>query len=364
MTRKSSTDQVLPATPTAFLQEAVRQVPALRYAIGVGGIAAVVSVVLTAWKLEPQTAILGGLVVFAGMVVLVIFAALSRTGPRVLRPLALTLAWSFLVIALGVAVLFVSCAFYDRPKNLPCLLRGEGCPKPDRGKDDGELRAMQHPKERAQAEAALVDFYAGRYEKLYDQFAPAVREAFSFVQFRNNGRRQVAQVRGGPLHRKFVLDQVTAGFLTIAFEAEFDEVSTWMEGVTFARTPKGWELYQFNIQPATWKNAAGNAKVLAETDPTVILERLQTGKSTPDTIVGYWIPLSTWRSRVVAVASKHGERTCDVELRAGGSVLLAKNLLGGCGLERGTDLDIWGKLVAASGQRLEVDEVRFQLAGT
>jgi len=114
-----------PSTPIGFLQLATHQVPAIRYAIGVGGIAAVVAIVLTGWKLEPQTAIFGTLIVLVFMVVLVAFAALSKAGSPVLRPLAMFLAWAFLLLAVAVAIPFVGCAFFDTPKTLPCLLRGE-----------------------------------------------------------------------------------------------------------------------------------------------------------------------------------------------------------------------------------------------
>lgn len=97
----------------------------MRYALGVGGLAAVVAIALIKWKLEAQTAVFGGLIVLAFMVVLVIFAVLAGLKPGALKPLALVLAWSFLVLMVAVAVLFVSCAFFNRPKSLPCLLRNE-----------------------------------------------------------------------------------------------------------------------------------------------------------------------------------------------------------------------------------------------
>ncbi|MGL6475797.1 hypothetical protein ACSZNN_13020 [Aeromonas hydrophila] len=123
------------STPIGFLQLAIRQVPAVRFAIGVGGIAAVVAIVLIGWKLEPQTAIFGTLVVLIFMVVLVAFAALSKAGSPVLRPLAMFLAWAFLSLAVAVAILFVSCAFFDTPKTLPCLLQSE-CGSPDPSASD------------------------------------------------------------------------------------------------------------------------------------------------------------------------------------------------------------------------------------
>ncbi len=108
-----------------MIRAGLKAVPAIKYALGVGGIAAVVSISLVAWKLPPSTAILGVLVLIGFMVVLVIFAALAGMRPKALRPLALCLAWAFLILAIGVASLFVSCAFFDKPKSLPCLLQGQ-----------------------------------------------------------------------------------------------------------------------------------------------------------------------------------------------------------------------------------------------
>ena len=114
-------------TPSAVLRAAIQQVPALKYALGVGGLAAVVAIALLGWQLPPQHAILGALVVIVLMVVLVIFAALAKAKTRALQPLALVLAWSFLAVTVSVTLLFVSCAFFDRPKSLPCLVDASKC---------------------------------------------------------------------------------------------------------------------------------------------------------------------------------------------------------------------------------------------
>jgi hypothetical protein len=103
----------------------VSAVPAVKYALGVGGIAAVVAIVLLGWKLEPATAVFGTLIVLIFMVLLIIVAALAAQRPGAIGPLALFLAWAFLVLTVCVAVLVVSCAFFDKPKTLPCLLKNQ-----------------------------------------------------------------------------------------------------------------------------------------------------------------------------------------------------------------------------------------------
>jgi hypothetical protein len=112
-------------TPAGMLRAAVKTVPAMRYAVGVGALASVVAIVLLGWKLKAQDAIFGSLIVLVLMVVLVVFAALAGMGGATLHLPALFLAWSCTSLTVGVAILFVSCAFFDKPKTLPCLLQND-----------------------------------------------------------------------------------------------------------------------------------------------------------------------------------------------------------------------------------------------
>ena len=357
-------------TPQALLRHAVSEVPALRYAMGVGGVAAIVSIILTGWKLEPGTAVAGGLVVFIAMVALVIFSALSRTGPRLLKPLALFLAWSFLILTVAVSGLFVSCAFFDKPKALPCLLgncEGPGSagsdPVEELGKqvtpEPDEPKASDYATEVSASKKLLSKIYGGEFQTAYDQFAQAVRDSMSFVQFRDAGRRQFAQVSGGPLHRKLKFHNEQAGYLVVAFESEFDEMSLWLEGVTFVKTPVGWEPYRVDIQPSAWAQAGPRARVLPDSSPRALITRVDRESLDPATLVGSWLPPSGWRARAVATLSKKGERTCDVELSSGPVNLVARALLGGCGLARGTSIEVVGKLTAINAQKIELSDVRF-----
>src|SRR2546428_4094488 len=88
--------------PRRPLREAIAAVPSVGYALGLGGVAAILAIVLTGPKLDPQTAIWGILLVFIGMVVLVVFSALARTGDAIALP-ALVLCWAFLGLTIGAA---------------------------------------------------------------------------------------------------------------------------------------------------------------------------------------------------------------------------------------------------------------------
>lgn len=346
---------MLPTTPATLLREAVRQVPSLRYAIGVGGVAAVVSIVLTAWKLPPQAAIVGGLIVLVAMVVLVVFANLSRTGPQVLRPLSLFLGWAFLLITVSTAVLFVSCAFFDRPKKLACLF--SPC-----GDDDDPSQRSSFSKEVARAKLVLADLYGGRFQNVYDLLTANIQGGMSFVNFKNVSMRTLAQVSGGPLHRKLTMPpQAQAGTLVVAFESEFDEKSTWFENIGYVRTPRGWELAAISFAPISWSAATGTSKILAETDPSQVLEHIRTGIAEAGYFAGRWLPGAGWRARFNHVIARKAERTCDIELVSGPVTLLGRDVLGGCDLHQGKGLIALAKVSAVATPKIELQEVRFIL---
>jgi len=60
-------------TPGSFLKEAIKAVPAVKYALGVGGIAAVVAII-AGFHLDYRVAVFGTVIVFALMFVLLVFA--------------------------------------------------------------------------------------------------------------------------------------------------------------------------------------------------------------------------------------------------------------------------------------------------
>jgi len=361
---RSDTTAGLAVGPLALLREAVRAVPAMRYALGVGGIAAIVAIVLTYWKLEARTAVFGGLVVFVAMVALVIFAALSRTGSAALRPLAMSMAWSFLVLTVVAASLFVSGAFFNWPQPLPCLLRGDGClgksnldPNPE---VDKELEKIVIPpgKEVAAAEDILNDLYARRFQRVYDRFSPAVQQTLTFTTFRDIAQRQLMQMGKGPLHRKLRFKPVAqAAGLMVQFDAEFDELSTWIELIGFVKIGQGWALYSINFQPASWATVnPATSHVLTDASPTEAIHGTQKGE-----LAGAWTPPRGWRSTIKS-SSKKAESTCDMLLTSGEIEVVAHDVLGGCAPQAGSALNLLGKIRSANGKRLDLEQVQYQLA--
>jgi hypothetical protein len=349
-------DSLLGSSPLNVLREAVRQVPPLRYALGVGGVASVVAIIVTGWKLEPQTAIIGGLIVFIGMVVLVIFSALSKAGTNKLRPLALALGWAFLALAVLTAFLFVSCAFADWPKSLPCLLRQQSCQSATLGSAATISGGSEgdHGKEVKLAATVLDGLYKEDFANVYRLFSSNVQEALPFARFRDIALREMEQAKGGPLHRKLKFPpREESGFLYVQFLSEFDTASTWIEMVTFSKIANAWSLYRVDLRPLSWMSAPTDAKVLVQGTAKEALVA-------SEDIIGAWTPVRGWRAKVRATGKVRAERTCDLELEASGKVsLMARNVLGGCKAKPGEALDVVGKVVAKGPQRLELDEVKF-----
>jgi hypothetical protein len=112
------------SSPIEVLREAVRAVPALRYALGVAGILAAVALV-KGFGINAQTAVLGAIGMLALMVALVLFARLTKTAPQHFVTPMLVLMWSMLVITVATAGLLFSSMFFDWPLPLSRLLAPE-----------------------------------------------------------------------------------------------------------------------------------------------------------------------------------------------------------------------------------------------
>jgi hypothetical protein len=100
-----------------ILREAIRAVPAMRYALAVAGLIAVVALPM-AFKLDPKIAVFGAIITLGLMVALTIFAKLTTVAPpHFLKPV-LFMMWSFLVLVIAQAALLLSAVSFQRPKPL------------------------------------------------------------------------------------------------------------------------------------------------------------------------------------------------------------------------------------------------------
>jgi hypothetical protein len=101
-----------------ILREAILAVPAVKYALGVAGVVAVASIIKM-FGLDLWTAFAGAAVIFVLMVVLVVFARISKFGPKDLRLPALVLMWSFLALMIAATTLLFTSAFFGWPIRWP-----------------------------------------------------------------------------------------------------------------------------------------------------------------------------------------------------------------------------------------------------
>jgi hypothetical protein len=105
------------AFPNPFhtLQQAVRAVPAVKYALGVAGIVSVIAIIKVGWQIDALTGVLGTVVMFVLMTVLVVFAKLSAAAASEFRLQILFLIWSSLIITISTAILLFTSAFFMWP---------------------------------------------------------------------------------------------------------------------------------------------------------------------------------------------------------------------------------------------------------
>lgn len=109
--------------PLQFLREAIRAVPAVKYALGVGGVVAAIAIVYS-FNLSPRFAFFGTLIMFILMGVLVIFARMvSLPGTHLALP-ALVFTWFTLIIFMAVSITLFTSVFFRQPVNLTNWLTG------------------------------------------------------------------------------------------------------------------------------------------------------------------------------------------------------------------------------------------------
>ena len=107
--------------PFEVLRVAIKAVPAVKYALGVAGVMAALAIG-RAFFSSTHVALIGALSMLGLMVLLLVFSAASKLGPRFLQLPALVLTWAILIIFVLCASLTVTSAFFEWPKPLPDLI--------------------------------------------------------------------------------------------------------------------------------------------------------------------------------------------------------------------------------------------------
>lgn len=108
--------RLLATSPINILREAIRAVPALKYALGVLGIVAAISIAVSL-KVSFRVAVIGTLIMIVLMTALVIFAALTQASGA-LRIAATIMMFAFLFLTIGTATLLFTSVFFKWPLHL------------------------------------------------------------------------------------------------------------------------------------------------------------------------------------------------------------------------------------------------------
>ncbi len=104
--------------PLTILNASIKRVPAVKWALGIAGIVAVIAIVEVGWKIDPMDAVLGTIVMLVLMVSLVIFARLSTTAAAEFRYAIQVFMWASLCLTILAAVLLFTSVFFQWPITL------------------------------------------------------------------------------------------------------------------------------------------------------------------------------------------------------------------------------------------------------
>ena len=201
--------------PIKVLREATRAVPAVRYALGVAGIAAVVAIV-AAFRLDFKVAVFGTLVTFGFMVALVIFAKLTTVAPKHFLKPVLVMMWAFLVLVLASASLLFSAVFFQWP---PAFHQWLFKDKETRVLHSAEIRPEAIKAARMQLETGD---YAGAWRQMEEalQASPNDPEGLRLqAQIAMDWLRNI-RVRGGQQTFSEIVDRVLPSLFKAANSAQ------------------------------------------------------------------------------------------------------------------------------------------------
>lgn len=104
-------------TPAGVLKNAIKAVPAVKYALGVAGVAAAVALI-AGFITDYKIAVFGIILMFGLMIVLVVFSNIAKSTVGDIRPLSLLLAWSFVILIIATSFFIFTGFFFHWPRPL------------------------------------------------------------------------------------------------------------------------------------------------------------------------------------------------------------------------------------------------------
>src|SRR5580704_17746178 len=116
-----------------LFKTAVRQVKVLKWALGIAGLGAAVSIVLN-FKLGPAYTVFGILISIAMMALLSVCAVGTQLAAPRIAAMALVFLWGVMLLSMAALSLLLTCYFFSWPRTL-------GPPTGTRGKPRTEVLA-------------------------------------------------------------------------------------------------------------------------------------------------------------------------------------------------------------------------------
>jgi PDZ domain len=105
-------------SPITVVREAIRAVPAVKYALGIAGIVSAIAIVTGGFRIDLRIAVFGTVIMFVLMTVLVLFARLSTTPHHALGVAVIVLAWFSLLLTMLTATVLFASVFFHWPLDL------------------------------------------------------------------------------------------------------------------------------------------------------------------------------------------------------------------------------------------------------
>ena len=129
--------------PLEILRAGVQAVPAVKYALGIAGVAAALAIAASLFS-SVTAALIGIAVMLPLMVLLVIFSAITGLAKAYTRVPALVFTWAVLVLFVVSATLLAGMVFFDWPKPVSQLIALMASDQePDTAGREGERRTTR-----------------------------------------------------------------------------------------------------------------------------------------------------------------------------------------------------------------------------
>jgi hypothetical protein len=206
--------------------------------------------------------------------------------------------------------------------------------------------AMPGERDIARARQFLEWIYQDRLNDGWNLLPESLTTGMSFSTFSDQVKTQLYQYSGEPLVRKHIATRVTSDFAELVFEAEWDAVSVLREVVTLKREGPKWNLWAFTIGPKEWPSITAPKYLTAKSLKEYLAEQSAKPPSGQSSAVGRYIPPPGWVVRLADAGERRQGRTCDrAAIEAASSLpLLLKGVAGGCALEPGDRVILFGKV--------------------